>query len=93
MSWVEKNSNGEYEYNGRCFKYEQDAWRAYEYDQALARQNKKKQSGGFLSTILGLGIIGGGIWVGTNFGLAGLIVAGIIVFVGIPILIGFLMHK
>ena len=42
MSWVEKNSNGEYEYNGRCFKYEQDAWRAYEYDQALARQNKKK---------------------------------------------------
>lgn len=32
MSWVEKNNNGEYEYNGRCFKYEQDAWRAYEYD-------------------------------------------------------------
>lgn len=56
-------------------------------------KTKKKQSGGFLSTILGLGIIGGGIWVGTNFGLAGLIVAGIIVFVGIPILIGFLMHK
>ena len=55
--------------------------------------NSNKNNGGCLSTILGLIIIGAAIFLGVNFGIKGIIIGAVLVFIVIPVIVGILKGK
>ena len=57
------------------------------------KNNSNNNNGGCLSTIMGLIIIGIAIFLGMNFGVKGIIIGAVLVFIVIPVIIGILKGK